>query len=257
MKKILVAIPARLASTRLSRKALADINGKPMVVHVVERALESRVGDIIVTTDSKEIENVVRKQFKENVDVVIVDNPEIRTGTDRIVEALASYDKKHQYDIVVNLQGDQPVMKPSYIRKCADIISTHDFDVGTLVSFCTDLKRKNLASVVKTIIVRSGQIWESVYFSRSPVPYGCDWFYHHLGIYSFKRSVLDKIYWNGLKQRENEQAENLEGLRFIENGIKIGTEVVGEDVISVDTQEDLENVRHILKQKFELNRRSF
>jgi 3-deoxy-manno-octulosonate cytidylyltransferase (CMP-KDO synthetase) len=245
--KILGIIPSRYASTRLPAKPLVDICGKPMVQRVYEQAKQSTLlTDIVVATDDERIETVVRS-FGGNVQMTPVD---IQSGSDRI--ALVA--KKYDADIVVNIQGDEPMIDPKLIDQTIQLlIDDVSAVVGTAVKKTTTHQDVFNPNVVKVVLDNNNY---ALYFSRSPIPHvrdakkDGDWFagtmfYKHFGIYVYRAVFLQ--YYTTLKQSPLEITEKLEQLRILENGFKIKCAITEYESLPVDTPEDLNKVIQLLK----------
>ena len=246
-----IIIPARLGSTRLPRKVLADIGGKPLLQHVYERASSAEsCQQIIVATDSDEVFKAVAAFGGK----AVMTSAAHASGTDRIAEAAAGID----CDIVVNVQGDEPLIAPSTIEAVIKLLKDNpDAGMGTAAVRITSDEAARDPNVVKAAISEGGY---ALYFSRSPIPYHRDlWegpgqatagggggagLYKHIGIYSYRKEVLMRL--SRLKPTTLEQTERLEQLRALENGIMIAVALVESDTPGVDTPEDLERVREIL-----------
>ena len=245
--KIICIIPSRLASQRLPEKALADIHGKPMIQHVYERAKRSSMlTDVLVATDSERIESAVKK-FGGNAVMTPVD---IQSGSDRIAFAARSLDA----DIIVNVQGDEPLIEPGMIDETVRLL-TNDASVvvGTAAKKITELNDLLTPNVVKVALDKNGF---ALYFTRSLVPFVRDsfevteWlrhatFYKHFGIYVYRASFLQEF--SRLKPSTLEQTERLEQLRILEYGYRIKVAITQFDSIPVDTKEDLEKARKKIK----------
>ena len=240
--EFLVVIPARLGSTRLPRKPLADIHGKPMVVRVAERAMLSAAQSVIVATDSPEIQAACDKYHIECL-LTRDDHP---TGTDRIAE-VAQQLKLLDNAIVVNVQGDEPLIPPDLINQVALALAQHPAcAIATVAVPIQDQADINNPNVVKVVLNRSG---EAMYFSRAMIPFVRDTspqqtFEHlrHLGIYAYKTAFLQS--YSRLEPAPPEQAESLEQLRALWNGYRIQVHIAPEaPPAGVDTPEDLERIR--------------
>lgn len=245
--KIIGIIPSRYASQRLPAKSLADIDGKPMVQHVYERAKRSRLlTDVIVATDDERIKTAVKK-FGGNA----VMTPEtIQSGSDRVAFVARTMDA----DIIVNVQGDEPLIDPALIDQTVQLlIDDTAAVVGTAVKKITSLDELLTPNVVKAVIDKNNF---ALYFTRSLVPFVrdsaevTDWlkravFYKHFGIYVYRGSFLQQ--YATLTPTRLEQAEKLEQLRILENGFRIKVAITEFDSIPVDTQEDLDRVRAKVK----------
>ncbi len=242
--KIVTLIPARMGSTRLPNKPLADISGVPMIIQVVRRAIEAGISDIIVAAAEKEIVEVVEKAGGK----AILTDPELPSGTDRIHEALQKMLHNQNVDIIVNIQGDLPTIEPKVIKAAIDLIKEGEYDITTAAAEITEEAEKTNPNVVKAVIgwttPTTGRAFN---FTRTPTPAQDGKYYHHIGLYVYKRAALEKFV--ALPQSEGEKRERLEQLRALENGMTIG--VVKTDIVplGVDTQEDLEKARKMLGHK--------
>ena len=239
--KIAIFIPARMESTRLPGKPLAAINGKPMIVHVLERAKESGISDIYVACAEKEIAVVVEAAGGK----AILTKPSHPSGTDRIFEALKK--TGGDYDYIVNVQGDLPTLNPRIITSALDAMKKYrNADIVTLAAIITHEDEKTNPNVVKAVVSpRTDKIGKALYFTRSPAPYGEGNLLHHIGLYVYRTESLKKFV--KLKPSELEKREKLEQLRALENGMNIYVVTVDAVPLGVDTPEDLETVRKILK----------
>lgn len=249
--RIVAIIPARLASTRLPSKPLIDLCGKPMIQHVYERASRSRLLDrVIVATDSTEILDAVIAFGGE----AVLTSASLPTGSDRVAAAAVSIKGA---EIVVNIQGDEPLIDPKMIDEALSPMliqaGAEPVRVATLVKRLTSADDLINPGVVKVALDTDGY---GVYFSRSPIPYLRDgsavqsWparhaYYKHIGLYVYHKEVLlDFASW---KQSDLELAEQLEQLRFIEHGVRIKATLTEHDTIPVDTLADAERVRELLR----------
>ena len=235
--KNLIIIPARLESTRLPNKPLADINGEPMIAHVYKRAKEANIAKVIVAAGNVEIKEVIENIGGE----AILTNPDHASGSDRIYEALNMYDKESKFDIIVNLQGDLPNIHKDALSKIISLLESNDADISTL-----GVKSSSEEEVLKKNIVKAyvKDMSESKYvddFDRKFDIGKEEFLYHHVGIYGYKRKALETFI--GFDQSESEIERKLEQMRAIENGMKIVLGLIDELPISVDTQEDLEIAR--------------
>ena len=242
--RVLAVIPARYASTRLHAKPLADINGKPMIQWVYERAKAVRgLSGVYVATDDERIASVVRGFGGK----VVMTSTEITSGTDRV----AAVADEVSADIYVNIQGDEPLIEPSAIEKAIELVSSGRFTMGTVMSPMKEISELSNQAVVKVVADKNGR---AIYFSRHPIPYSrgpvpaggesfaCS---RHIGLYVYTKETLMRI--RKLAPSPLELAEVLEQLRALEDGIAIGITEVNFTSIGVDTAEDLERVRGILK----------
>ena len=241
----LVVIPARISSTRLPGKVLADINGKPLIVRAYECAVSSQVGDVIVACDDPKVKETI-----EGVGgTAVLTDPKLPSGTDRVFEAWQKFDGEKKYNYIINVQGDLPFVDAEFIQKAAEIVKESDYDISTLATPIKD-ESYQCHSTVKPVIAFSDSSTKSgkaLYFSRSAVPYGGP-FYNHVGIYCFRAESLTKFV--SLPQSSLEKTEKLEQLRALENGMTIGITVIDKDSpISIDTYEDLERARAYVQER--------
>ena len=238
----LIIIPARLESSRLPNKPLAKIADLPMIIHVMNRAIESNCGDVIVATPNKEIFDIISLHNG----TAIMTKLSHMSGSDRIFEALEIFDKDSKYERVINLQGDLPNINPSLINKAYNLLGDNiDADISTLCSPIIDNKEFENPNVVKAYIENSIKPIYAKDFVRMPGSYDYDKLYHHLGIYGYKRESLKKFINTDQSLREKEF--KLEQLRALDNGMKIVIDFIDEIPIGVDTKEDLFNVRKELE----------
>ena len=235
--KNLIIIPARLESTRLPNKPLADINGEPMIAHVYKRAKEANIANVIVAAGNVEIKEVIENIGGE----AILTNSDHASGSDRIYEALNMYDKESKFDIIVNLQGDLPNIHKDALSKIISLLKLNAADISTLgVKISSEEEFLN-PNIVKAYIKN---ISESNYvddFDRRFDIGKEEFLYHHVGIYGYKRKALEAFI--RFDQSESEIERKLEQMRAIENDMKIVLGLLDELPISVDTQEDLEIAR--------------
>ena len=235
--KNLIIIPARLESTRLPNKPLADINGEPMIAHVYKRAKEANIANVIVAAGNVEIKEVIENIGGE----AILTNSDHASGSDRIYEALNMYDKESKFDIIVNLQGDLPNIHKDALSKIISLLESNDADISTLgvkISSEEEFLNKNVVKAYVKNISESNYVDD---FDRRFDIGKEEFLYHHVGIYGYKRKALEAFI--GFDQSESEIERKLEQMRAIENGMKIVLGLIDELPISVDTQEDLEIAR--------------
>jgi 3-deoxy-manno-octulosonate cytidylyltransferase (CMP-KDO synthetase) len=238
----IVVIPARMASTRLPGKPLADIAGKPMIVHMLERGRAAGIGPVAVACGDPEIVAAVRAAGGRAV-LTDANQP---SGSDRVHAALAELDPQGVHDVVVNLQGDFPTLDPDGLRLVITPLVDSAVDIGTLVVPINDEIEATTVSFVKTACAFGpGQtIAPALYFSRQAIPWGLGPRWHHVGIYAYRRSVLDR--YVALPPSPLEQRENLEQLRALENGMRIACVRMEHGPFGVDTSEDLERARSLM-----------
>ena len=250
MMSVVAIIPARYASQRLQAKPLAEIGGKPMIQHVYERAAQaSLVGSVLVATDDTRIVETVEKFGG----TAVMTPPTLQSGTDRVAFAAQSMPEA---DIVVNVQGDEPLIAPEMIDEGVRVVSESDAPVGTLVRRIDQESELVNPNIVKVVLGNGGRC---LYFSRSTIPFGRDivphdWlkhtvYYKHIGLYVFRRDFL--LLYPSLQQTPLERAEKLEQLRILEHGYIIRAAVTQRDSMPVDTEDDLKRVRSIYQQHHE------
>ncbi|MFW0777735.1 MAG: 3-deoxy-manno-octulosonate cytidylyltransferase [Rickettsiales bacterium] len=232
----IILIPARLASARLPDKPLADIAGVPMIVRVAERATKSGVGDVWVACDGEKIKHAVEAAGYK----AVITDPDLPSGSDRIFAALGEIDAEKKYDVVINVQGDMPILDPDIIKHAVALLENPDVDIATLAAVVTSEEEKNDPAVVKAIFDEQGR---ATSFSRRPDE-SQDTHYHHIGIYAYRRAALEKFI--GLPQSESEKREKLEQLRAMDAGMRIDVAVVDTVPLGVDTKETLEKARQVL-----------
>jgi 3-deoxy-manno-octulosonate cytidylyltransferase (CMP-KDO synthetase) len=237
MEKTIIIIPARMGSTRLPNKPLADIGGKPMVVWVMEQALKANVGEVIVACAEQEIKDAVEKAGGK----AILTPPDLPSGTDRIFYACNL--QPTTCNLIINLQGDMPLIDPALIKKVLEPLKNPAVDIATLVTPVNNAADKNNPNKVKAILAQNGR---ALYFTRSPAPHGDDAFYYHIGIYAYRRAALETFI--KLPPSPLELREKLEQLRALEAGMHIAAAIVDAEPLGVDTPEDLEKVRENLPQ---------
>ncbi len=239
MARPLIVIPARIGATRLPRKPLADIAGEPMIVHVWRNALEAGAGDVVVATNSLDIAVAVEKAGGRPV-MTRSDHP---SGSDRVFEAANLVDPDGDIDVIVNVQGDQPVLAPSLIRDCLAPLDDPAVDIATVAAMLTDPACVMEPSVVKMVGTPAGtpEVFRALYFTRAPAPFGPGPLYQHIGLYAYRRDVLAQFVQ--MAPSPLEKREKLEQLRALEAGMRIDVKRVESVPISVDTPDDLEKVR--------------
>lgn len=241
MPDVLILIPARMASTRLPGKPLADIAGEPMIVHVWRRALEADIGPVWVATDSPEIAAAVEKAGGH----AALTRGEHASGTDRIHEALREADPAGRAGIIVNVQGDLPTLNPADLAAAAALLSDRSVDIATLAAQIVKTHERNDPNVVKVVGTPvSPNRLRALYFTRATAPAGEGPLYHHIGLYAFRRAVLERFV--ALPPSPLERRERLEQLRALEAGMRIDVALVASVPLGVDTPAHLETARAVL-----------
>ena len=246
--KAIIIIPARMGSSRFPNKPLADINGKPMIIHVADRAKEANIGEIYIACAEKEIADIVQK-YDYNA---ILTNPDHPSGTDRIYEAIQKI-PNNDYEIIVNVQGDLPTIEPHLISDSLYALDNSKADISTLVCKITDDDEIKNPNIVKALVDWSSDknrsknekmTGDAYDFSRDAKTANDGNYYHHIGLYAYRKDALTKFI--NLEPSEREISNKLEQLRALDNGMKIEAIKVETIPIGVDTPEDLEKAKKLL-----------
>ncbi|QEH97733.1 3-deoxy-manno-octulosonate cytidylyltransferase [Gluconobacter thailandicus] len=238
----IIVIPSRLASTRLPRKPLADIGGLPMIVRVAKRALEAKIGKVVVAAGDQDILDVV--SGLEGVQGVLTDSS-LASGSDRVHAALEQVDPAREHDVVINLQGDLPLIEPASLTAVLEPLKQGGFDIGTLASPVQSEWERTAEQVVKIACdFGDDSVARALYFSRLPIPWGAGLHWHHVGVYAWRREALERFV--SLPASALERRESLEQLRALEAGMTIGCARIEHAPQGVDTPEDLERVRGLV-----------
>jgi len=238
----LIVIPARMGSTRLPGKPLADIHGVPMIVQVWRRAVAANSGPVVVACAEREIADAVTRAGGDAV-LTRADHP---AGSDRVHEAAMRVDPGRRHDIVVNLQGDLPTLDPALVRAALTPLEHPSVDIATLAAPMREAWERASPAVVKIAATfpAGERIGRALYFSRALIPSGDGPHYHHIGLYAFRRAALERFV--ALPPSPLEQREKLEQLRALEAGMRIDVALVDAVPLGVDTPDDLERARAIL-----------
>lgn len=230
----IVLIPARMAATRLPGKPLADIGGMPMIVRVLRQAEAAKVGPVAVAAGDPEIVEAVEAAGGR----AVLTDPNLPSGSDRILSALAEIDGAGRHDVVINLQGDMPFVPPSVLRDTARLLAdVPQCDIATVVAPAFSHEERISPDVVKAVVAAGGQ---ALYFTRSTL-YGEGPTWRHVGIYGYRRAALEAF--NRAAPSPLERREKLEQLRALELGLSIWTTTAADAPISVDNPSDLERAR--------------
>ena len=242
MPRTLVVIPARMQSTRLPGKPLADINGMPMITHVWRRAIEADVGRVVVASDCEHINSVIRAAGGEAL-LTRVDHP---SGSDRVFEAVGRIDPAGTFEVILNLQGDLPSLDPRTARACLEPLQAVGPDIATIVVEIQLEEERTNPNVVKMVGTPTGvpRRLRALYFTRATAPSGEGPLYHHVGIYAYRRRALERFV--SLPPSALERRERLEQLRALEDGMRIDATIVDTVPLGVDTPADLERARQLL-----------
>jgi 3-deoxy-manno-octulosonate cytidylyltransferase (CMP-KDO synthetase) len=239
----IILIPARLAAMRLPGKPLADIAGTPMIVHVWRRAVAAGVGPVVVACGDRAIAAVVEKAGGR----AVMTDPRHPTGSDRICEAITRLDPNRDYDAVINVQGDLPLLDPAAVRVAFFGLADPATDIATLAAVIKDQAALEDTSVNKVVagFVDPAEPARALYFSKATVPWGPGPHYEHIGLYAYRREALERFV--GLPRGVLEQREHLEQLRALEAGMRISVSLIDAHRlgVQVDTPADLERAREL------------
>ncbi len=240
----LIVIPARMKATRLPDKPMADIHGEPMIVHCWRRAMAAEAGRVLVATDSEVIADAVRAAGGE----AVMTRADHVSGSDRVFEAVSRVDPEFNTDVVVNLQGDLPSLEPRLVTDCLAPLKDPAVHIATIAAEITEEGERTAPHIVKVVGTTLGTsapgVLRALYFTRAPAPTGEGPLYHHIGIYAFRRSALERFV--SLKPSPLELREKLEQLRALEDGMRIDVAIVDTVPLGVDTPADLERARALL-----------
>ncbi len=238
-----ILIPARLGSSRLPNKVLAEIAGAPMIVQVLRRALEADLGPVAVACGDQEIADAVRAAGG----TAIMTDPALPSGSDRIFAALATFDPTGRHDVIINLQGDLPNIPAVDLRAVLAPLADPGFDIATLVAQIHTEAEAAAPSIVKCVcaFADGAAVAPALYFSRNPVPSGPGPLWHHVGIYAYRRAALARFV--SLPPSALERRETLEQLRALEAGLRIGAARIAAAPLGVDTAADLAHMRRIME----------
>ena len=240
--KTIIIIPARMASQRFPNKPMALIDGIPMIQRVWEKAKLANIGEVVVAC----CEKIVFDKINSIGGTAIMTNPDLPSGTDRVYEIINNHPNANQFECIINLQGDMPLVNPNDIQKVS-IPLMQGFDIGTLVTNISEEEEKNI-NITKARVnwIKRENIGEAIDFYKKPKKVLKN-IYHHIGIYSFRINSLKKFI--GLKPSENELFHKLEQWRALDSNMTIGTKYVDESYFGVDTEEDLLKAENIIKDK--------
>lgn len=241
----LIIVPARRASSRLKDKPLKMIGDRPMIVHTMQCAQRARLGDVLVATDDAQIVDVVHAAGGRAV-MTRADHP---SGSDRIFEAVQAHDPEAKIELIVNLQGDLPDISPHLIQTALKPLDDPQVDIATLVAPIDPLNpadrahidNPNMVKCVGTDLGLGQQRLRALYFTRAPAPTGPGLLYHHIGLYVYRRPVLERFVDHPATPLE--KRERLEQLRALEMNMRIDAMIVAEAPVGVDTSEDLQEAR--------------
>ncbi len=239
----IVVIPARMASTRLPGKPMADIGGKPMIVHVWKRAVEADIGHVLVATAETSIADAILKAGGD----AIITEANLPSGSDRVAAALVLRDRAKKFRHVINLQGDLPTIDPLAVKRCLAGLMNEQVDIATIAAKITNGADADNPHIVKAIVPLSDdrEVAYARDFVRQLEPEHRPPYWHHIGIYAYRRDALERFV--SLPQSRNEKERSLEQMRALDNDMKIAVVAVDGVPLGVDTAADLEKARQLLK----------
>lgn len=244
MRPALVIIPARMASTRLPDKPLADIAGKPMIVHVMERGEAAGIGPVVVACDDPRIKAAVEAAGG----TAVLTDPALPSGSDRVRAAAEAVDPERRYDVILNLQGDVPLIEREAIRAAFDPLADPAVDIGTIATEILNEALRDDPGAVKAVGTPvSERRLRALYFTRATAPSGPGPLYQHIGLYAYRRSALDRFV--SLPPSALEKRESLEQLRALEAGMRIDIGLIDSVPMDVNTPQDLQAVRAALSRR--------
>ena len=240
-----ILIPARMAATRLPDKPLADIHGQPMIVHVMRRALESGLGRVVIACSEQAVHDAVTAAGGE----AAMTDPDLPSGSDRILAALKTLDPEGRHRAVINVQGDLPTLDPHLIVTAATMLQDDAVDIATLGAVITrteEIDNPNVVKAVAEIDIDGGaKQGRALYFTRTTTPSGAGPLLHHIGLYAYRRDALERFVAS--PPAVLERREKLEQLRALALGMRIDIAVVDTVPLGVDTPADLDRARDLLK----------
>jgi 3-deoxy-manno-octulosonate cytidylyltransferase (CMP-KDO synthetase) len=239
---VLVLIPARMASSRLPGKALADIAGKPMIVHMLALAQAAAIGRVAVATDSPEVVAAVEAAGGQ----AVMTRADHASGSDRIHEAMRIVDPAGRAGIILNLQGDMPTLTPADLRAALGPLADPAVDITTIAAEIRDEAGRTNPHMVKVVgsMLAPGRL-RALYFTRATAPWGDGPLFHHFGLYAYRRAALERFV--ALPPSPLERRERLEQLRALEAGMRIDVTIVAAEPLDVNTAADLERVRDLFE----------
>ena len=241
MSNTLIIIPVRMASKRFPGKPMVNIQGKQMILRVWEKAVLSKIGDVIIACCDEEIKNLL---YEKNIPFIMT-KKNLNSGTDRVYQAFKKIKNKKKYKYIINLQGDLPTINPKHIKQLCSIIKIRNINIATLVSKIKEEKKISQESIVKVVLgKKKGKNFKVIYFSRAPIPLNAIKYYEHVGIYAYTSKTLKEFV--NLKSSRLEMIEQLEQLRAIENNLEIYAGEINNSPISIDVPDD---IKLLLKDK--------
>lgn len=237
-------IPVRMASTRLPNKPLALIDGKPMIQHVFERTRQAELGPVVVACDHPDVAAIIQKAGGQ----CVMTDPNLPSGSDRIYQALMQHDQDGKFTQIVNVQGDLPTISKEVLEACLLPLQDPHVDIATLATPIHSNSERDDPNIVKIALTEDSlsPCARALYFSRAPIPYGAETYFHHIGLYAYRRKALHDFIQ--LPPSPLEKVERLEQLRALEAGMTIGIGFIEAAPWGVDTEADLERVRAYMRE---------
>ena len=242
-EKTIIVIPARMASMRLPGKPMADIHGLPMIVHVWKRAIEANIGKVLVAAAENEIADAIRNQGGD----AIVTDPSLPSGSDRIAAALKLRDIHENFEYVVNLQGDLPTIAPLDVQRCLAGLTNESVDIATIaarIETPEDVKNPNIVKAIAPLS-DTREVAYARDFVRNVGPEHEAPFWHHIGVYAYRRPSLERFVSLPVSTRES--LRKLEQMRALDNDMRIAVVKVDSVPLGVDAPSDLEAARLLLR----------
>ncbi|RFB79183.1 3-deoxy-manno-octulosonate cytidylyltransferase [Methylovirgula sp. 4M-Z18] len=242
MPNPIILIPARMASTRLPGKPLADIHGVPMIVHVWRRAMEAKLGPVVVATDDM----IIKQAIEAAGGQAVMTGVHHQSGSDRIWEAVGIADPQARHDVIINVQGDLPTLDPEITRAVMLPLSDASVDIATLTAIIRREEERGDPNIVKMIGTEiAARRYRALYFTRATAPTGEGPLFHHIGLYAYRRAVLERFVH--LPPSPLEKREKLEQLRALEAGMRIDVMEVDTVPLGVDNPHELKRARELLR----------
>ncbi len=244
MTNAFVVIPARMASTRLPDKTLADIAGRPMILHVLDQAHAANIGPVAVACDDERVRAVVEAAGGR----AVMTSPDHESGSDRLYEAIQTLDPDGRFDVLLNLQGDVPLIDPDAVRSAFAPLRDKNVDIGTIMTEIRTQAARQDPSYVKAVVTPiEGRRHRALYFTRACAPTGEGPLYQHIGVYAYRRDAIARFV--SLPPSPLEKREKLEQLRALEAGMRIDVSLIDSAPMDVNTPSDLAAVRAAIANK--------
>jgi len=241
MSSTVIVIPARMEATRLPGKPLIPVDGKPMVLHMVEAAMKTKIGDVVVACAEKEIKDIVERTGCR----AVLTDPRHPSGSDRVYEAIVKSDPYKRYKKIINLPVNMPFADLSFLKNIDNALDENESEIVTMISKLDCLKIKKSPNIIKCNASKSNN---NQFFNLSHFTRQCDEdkeSYRHIGVYGYKRSALEKFV--SMPMSNLEKKEGLEQMRAVENNMKLSALMIKESPLAVDTSDDLERIERFIR----------